>query len=155
MKYEEISPPPLETKWMHRFMQIAKEVAAWSKDPSTKVGAVLVSRNKQILSTGYNGFPANIEDKEEWYNDRSIKYDLTVHAELNTILNAAKNGVNIKDSILFVTSLPVCKDCAKHVAQAGISAVVKEDIPVDLRWKESNAIAEKIFSLSGIPIYKI
>lgn len=130
-------------------------VSKWSKDPSTQVGAVIVSPDKQILSTGYNGFPQNIEDKPEWYADRELKYRLIIHAEMNAILNAAKNGVNIKDSWLFVTSLPVCSNCAKHVAQAGIAAVVRQDIPIDPRWSQSNTEAEQTFMAAQIPIYKI
>lgn len=136
-------------------MEIAVCTSQWSKDPSTKVGAVIVSPDKQILSTGYNGFPANIEDKPEWYDDREMKYSLIIHAEMNAILNAAKNGINIKDAWLFVTSLPVCANCAKHVCQAGIGAVVRQDNIIDPRWADSSKAADTIFGLAKIPIYKI
>ena len=52
----------LDTKWKKRFLKLSKEIAEWSKDPSTKVGALIISEDKNIISTGYNGFPRGIED---------------------------------------------------------------------------------------------
>ena len=142
--------------WQLRFLELAEQISFWSKDPSTKVGAVIVSADRQILSTGYNGFPQRIKDSDEFLNDRDMKYPLMVHAELNAILNAAKNGVNINNAWLFVSGLPVCDNCAKHVAQSGITMIVQRELgPMQNRWKESTEMAETIFKLSNIPIIKL
>jgi dCMP deaminase len=109
-------------KWDERFIRIAREVAGWSKDPGTKVGAVLVS-DRRIIATGYNGFPHNISDSFERYADREIKLAYTVHAEVNAILNAAKSGATTDSSTLYVT-FPPCVNCSSAVIQAGITRVV-------------------------------
>lgn len=91
-----------------------------SRDPSTKVGAVIIRPDKTIASTGYNGFPASMEDKFVWWNNRSEKYDRVIHAEMNAILNSKES---VKGMVLYCTH-PPCKDCAKHIAAAGIVRVV-------------------------------
>jgi len=113
---------PTLNKWDERFIRIAKEVAGWSKDPGTKVGAVLVS-DRRIIATGYNGFPHGISDSFERYADRNVKIAYTVHAEVNAILNAAKNGSQTANSTLYVT-FPPCVSCATSVIQAGVTRVV-------------------------------
>ena len=109
-------------KWDERFIRIAREVAGWSKDPGTKVGAVLVS-DRRIIATGYNGFPQNISDSFERYADREIKLAYTVHAEVNAILNAAKSGATTDSSTLYVT-FPPCVNCSSAVIQAGVTRVI-------------------------------
>lgn len=109
-------------KWMNYFFKIASVVSEQSKDPSTKVGAVIVTQDKQIVSTGYNGFPVNIDDSEERYNDRPTKLKYVVHAEANAITRAAKQGIKLDGCTMFVT-LPPCMNCAKLIIQSGISKV--------------------------------
>lgn len=75
-----------QLKWDRHFIRIAREVASISKDPSTKVGVVLV-KNRRIIGTGYNGFPEGIADTPERLNDRPTKYKLMLHAEENAIAN--------------------------------------------------------------------
>lgn len=111
-------------------------MASWSKDPGTTVGAVLVS-DKRIIATGYNGFPQGISDHFERYGDRALKLAYTVHAEVNAILNAAKNGAKTNGSTLYVT-FPPCVSCSTSVIQAGISRVVCPDLSTaPSRWLES------------------
>ena len=74
-------------KWDYRFIKLAKEIASWSKDPSTQVGAIAVNE-KRIIATGYNGFPEGIEDDEERLKNREIKLTYMIHAEKNLIYNA-------------------------------------------------------------------
>lgn len=136
-------------------MRIAREVAGWSKDPGTKVGAVAVSWDRRILSTGYNGLPQGLEDTPERLGDRPYKLAHTVHAELNCILNAARNGVSLKDSLMFVHGLPVCSSCALHVAQAGVRAVVMCVPSAKPDWEESWTRSEKIFREVGVETYTI
>jgi len=123
-------------KWDKRFMRIAREVSSWSKDPSTKVGAVIVNQDRNIISTGYNGFPRGIEDSIDRLEDREEKYPRIVHGEMNALLNALYNGVSVKGATIYVWGLPVCSECTKSIIQAGISRVVITDIK-DTKWKES------------------
>ena len=141
-------PRPLD-KWDNRFVRIALEVSSWSKDPGTKVGAVLVS-DRRILATGYNGFPTNISDSLERYNDREVKLSLTVHAEVNAILNAAKNGASTDSSTLYVT-FPPCVSCATAVIQAGITRVICPDLSsAPVRWIESFTKGQNLLKEAGL-----
>lgn len=129
-----------DDKWLKRYLRLAREVSSWSKDPSTKVGAVAVTADGVVLSLGYNGFPRGVEDTLERMDDRKFKLDHVVHAEENCILNAARNGVSLKESILYVYGLPICHRCATSVIQSGVRRVVfAADPPKDLRdeWRVS------------------
>lgn len=111
-------------KWDTRFMRLAREISTWSRDPSSKIGAVIVNDDHRILATGYNGFPRGIADNDTRLNDREVKYSLIVHAEMNALMNALYSGVSVKGATLYVYGLPVCDNCTKSVIQAGISRVV-------------------------------
>ena len=136
-------------KWDMRFMTIAKEISEWSKDPSRKIGAVIVGKNKQIISQGYNGFPRGIEDKDSRLNDRQTKYQYIIHAEMNAIYNALYNGSSVQNSTIYVHGLSVCHECAKAICQVGISRVVMDTKP-DERWSDSCRLALEIFNECGI-----
>lgn len=112
------------TKWDFHWIDVAKLTARMSKDPSTKVGAV-IAKDKRMLGAGFNGFPPQIEDNREWLNDRPTKYKLVIHAEMNAILEAYKNGhhYEIPGSTLYVTLAP-CADCAKIITAVGIKRVI-------------------------------
>ena len=144
-------------KWHIRFLKIAKEISTWSKDPSSKIGAVIVNDDRRILATGYNGFPRGIEDSDERLNDREEKYPRIIHAELNALMNALYNGVSVKDATLYVYGLPICSDCTKSVIQSGIKHVVLS--PPELapeKWRESwSKVSEPMFKEAGIEITKI
>ncbi|MEB3214568.1 MAG: dCMP deaminase family protein [Leptolyngbyaceae bacterium] len=108
--------------WDCFFLELAEFVATKrSKDPSTKVGAVIADANHRIVSMGYNGFPRGVRDDACLYADREKKYQRVVHAELNAILNA---GRSVDGCTLYVWPLFTCNDCAKIVIQAGIKRVV-------------------------------
>jgi deoxycytidylate deaminase len=79
-------------KWDRRFLELAKQVSTWSKDPSTQVGAVLVNYLDQVVGMGYNGFPRGVEDSEERLNNRELKYQIVVHAEVNAVIQAGKEA---------------------------------------------------------------
>lgn len=111
-----------ELKWDYRFMDIAQQVSTWSKDPSTKVGAVLV-RDRRILATGYNGFPRGIADDERLH-DREKKYQLIVHAEMNVLMNAVEGGISTKGADLYVYGLPPCTECTKNMLQTGLATII-------------------------------
>ena len=139
----------INKKWIKRYMQLADQVSSWSKDPSTKVGAVIVGDKGQIISQGYNGFPRGVKDSETRYNDRPLKYKLVVHAEMNAILNALYNSASVKGCALFVHNLPVCNECAKAIIQSGIKKVYM-DTEINERWQESWEITRKMFAEAGI-----
>ena len=137
--------------WDKRFIDIANIVATWSKDPGTKVGAVLVSE-RRIIATGYNGFPQGISDRLDRYEDRETKLALTVHAEVNAIINAAKNGAKTENTTLYVT-FPPCVSCTTAVIQAGVTRVVRPDLSTaPKRWIESFSAGRKLMFEAGIKI---
>lgn len=142
---------PHLSKWDTRFLRIAEEVRLWSKDPGTKVGCVLVN-DRRILSTGYNGFPTSISDDLERYIDRDFKLSITVHAEKNAILNAAKNGTKVEGSTLYVT-FPPCSQCASAVIQAGVAQVVCPDpATAPERWRSNFIAANNLFYEAGVKV---
>ncbi len=136
---------PPSNDWDRRFLQLAAHVAGWSKDPSTKVGAVIAD-GKQEVSLGYNGFPSRTPDNPETLADRLTKYPLIVHAEMNAILKARRS---VEGLTLYVTLSP-CSECAKLVAAAGIARVVtfKSDYANGL--KDSIEKAKDIFRINNI-----
>lgn len=101
------------------YMNLANLTAGQSKDPRRQVGAVLVSPDGRTFSTGYNGFPIGISDTPDRLNDKAIKNDLMVHAELNAILNCPTRPAGWS---IYVTRHP-CHECAKAIIQAGIKHV--------------------------------
>ena len=109
--------------WDEYFMGIAMLAARRSKDPSTQVGACIVSKDNIIISTGYNGMPQGCSDDEfPWGREgEETKYPYVVHAELNAILNA--NGRDLRGSRIFVALFP-CNECAKAIIQSGIREVI-------------------------------
>lgn len=141
----------LDTKWKKRFLKLSKEISEWSKDPSTKVGALIISEDKNIISTGYNGFPRDIEDTEERLNNRELKYKFVLHAEMNCILNALYNGRSVKDCILFVHGLPPCSECTKSIIQAGIKKVITDSKATD-NWKESLKLSLEMLKEANVEI---
>ena len=137
--------------WTKRYINIAKEIASWSKDPRTQVGAVIVGDKGQILSQGYNGFPRGIDDSDERLNDRPTKLKLVVHAEMNCIYNASFSGVSLQNSTLYVYGLPVCSECAKGVIQVGVKKVYMcHPVPIDDRWSESAKETFEMFKEAGV-----
>ena len=144
-----------KSTWDDRYMAIAKEVAQWSKDPNTKVGAVVVGDNGQILSQGYNGFPRGIHDTPERLNDRETKYKFVVHAEMNVIYNATYNGVSLDGASLYVYGLPVCNECCKGIIQVGIKKVYVSNECISIRphWYESWKETLDMFNECGIEVF--
>lgn len=133
-------------------MRVAQEISSWSKDPSKQIGAVAVNSDRRILATGYNGFPKGIEDIPARYEDRTIKYDLVVHAEMNCIYNATFSGISLKDSTMYVWGLPVCHDCAKGIIQVGINRIVIGMLDSPQKWLDSFEKSRRMFDEADIAI---
>lgn len=131
-------------KWDDRFIDLAKVVGSWSKDPGTKVGAVIVRPDRTIASVGYNGFPRGVEDK---YRSREDKLLRTVHAEANAILTCNESLVGYH---LYVSPLCPCANCAALIIQSGIQYVVAEMPVVKAEWKKSFEAAEEMFKQAGV-----
>lgn len=132
------------SKWDKRFLRLAAHVAQWSKDPSTKVGAVIVNPNRIVVGLGYNGFPRGVHDLPSRLNDRQEKYALMIHAEVNAILNA---NANVAGCTLYTWPLAPCSDCSVFIAQAGIKRVVAPEPSDDIimRWGDSLLTSERCF----------
>jgi len=147
----------MSDKWNKRFIDLAKEIGNWSKDPSTQVGAVAVDpKRKKILATGYNGFPRGIIDSEERLNTRELKYRYTVHGEMNCIYNAALNGTSLDGSDMYVYGLPVCSECAKGIIQIGVKRVFAcYPETVSQKWAESGALTSEMFNETGVEYYQL
>ena len=134
------------TDWDERFLQLAQHIAQRSKDPSTKVGAVIVRPNRTIASVGYNGFPRGVNDDER-LNDRPYKYAMTVHAEANAILSANER---LDGCTLYVTPLSPCSSCASILIQSGIKRVVAYMPHQPEHWADSFAIARTMLDEAGV-----
>ena len=133
-----------------RYMRLAREFSTWSKDPSTRLGAVAISQEgKIVLSQGYNGFPRGIKDDHRLYI-RAVKYQYVVHAEMNVIYNAYDNGIQLKDATLYVFGLPVCLDCANALIRVKFKRIVICDIKNDERWNKSFQVTINKFKEAGI-----
>lgn len=143
------------SNWDRRFLELAEHIATWSKDPSTKVGAVLVGPNNLVIGMGYNGFPRGVVDSEERLNDRETKYAMVVHAEANAILMA---GTKAAGATLYVWPTfimpPICNECCKLVIQSGIKEVVgyKPDPTNERvkRWIKSIEISQTMCREAGV-----
>lgn len=138
-------------KWHRRFLKLAEHIASWSKDPSSKIGAVIVDKNNRIISTGYNGFPRGVKDDER-LKDRETKYKIVLHAEENAIIFSKRD---LSDCVLYVSGLPPCSHCASLIIQSGIKDVYYWNDPIPERWKESMALTFDNFAQSGVILHKI
>jgi len=139
--------------WNKRFMDLSVHVSSWSKDQSTQVGAVIVDDKKTILSIGYNGFPRGCDDEKKERHERPAKYLYTEHAERNAIYNAARNGIKLDETTLYVSSLFPCVDCARAIIQSGIKKIVatKPDLEHE-NWGESFRVSLELFRESDVEI---
>lgn len=132
----------------------------FSKDPSTKVGALFMyPGTMQILSMGYNGMPRGVDESVSSKWERPLKYKLIEHAERNAIYNAAQSGIPLKDSICVASMCP-CSDCARGVIQSGCKMVITRDIveferenpEITSRWKPEWDVSVGMMKEAGIKI---
>ena len=136
------------TKWAIRFLQMAELVASWSKDPSTRVGAV-ITENNRIVSLGFNGYPHGISDSAETDN-REMKLLKTLHAEENAILHAKRD---LSSGEIWVTHFP-CPNCAAKIIQTGLRAVHSPKPNDDFlsRWGDKIKVSEDMFEQAGVKV---
>ena len=134
-------------KWDLRFLEMARNAANWSKDPSTKVGAIIVDDDKRVISVGYNGFPKGVRDDER-LDDRQEKYKIIVHAERNALLFA---NTNVKNCHIYTYPFLPCSVCAGMIIQAGIKRVVSVKNN-NLRWQQDFKVSRKMFQEAEIHV---
>lgn len=127
-----IDIPQHVESWDEYFMWMATVASIKSKDPKCCVGAVIVSADHVLLSTGFNGLPRGVYDDSHILENADEKLKIICHAEQNAILNAARMGVGLKGSSIFVTKFP-CLPCCSHIIQAGINRIYTHD---DRYWDD-------------------
>ena len=134
--------------WDAWFIGLAKYVSTASKDPSTKVGSVIVDEDRRVVSLGYNGFPRGIEDSEDRLNNRDVKYKIVIHSERNSLLFARGS---VKNCIIYTYPMMPCAVCASMIIQAGIKKVVapKSDNP---RWQKDIELSLLLFKEAGVEV---
>lgn len=143
---------PNSIKWDRRFLEHARAVAKWSKDPSTKVGAIIVDKDRRIISQGYNGFPQGVGDAQARLDEREKKYQYTVHAEMNAMLFAQRD---LTETILYTWPFGPCANCAGAIIQSKIQVIISL-LPTpefEERWGQSFEIANMMFVESGKTVF--
>lgn len=127
-------------EWIQYFLGIAEQVKLKSKDQSTQIGAIIVGKDKEIRSTGYNSFPRGLDDSKPERQERPEKYFWFEHAERNAIYNAARMGTPIDGTTIYLTSGPPCADCARAIINSGIRKVYCKSVCTTKnkeKWQES------------------
>lgn len=138
-------------KWDKRFMDMATLVSMWSKDPSTKCGAVIIDPMNRIVSVGYNGFPRGCDDSEEKYKDRDTKLLRILHAERNAILFTQRD---LTGCTIYVHPLPPCAHCTGIIIQVGITRVVTREPTVEQyeNWGDHLEESRRMLEEAGVEI---
>lgn len=150
-------------KWDKHFLEMALHHSRLSKDPSTKVGAVIVGPDRELLSAGFNGFPRGIVDDPLRLGDREIKLKLVVHAEMNAALAAARVGMRIKGCTMYLAATddsgmvwggPPCTRCTVEIIQTGIIEIVSyPPKAIPSRWHEDLTLSRALLCEAGV-IYR-
>ena len=144
-----LKAPRTPKNWDQRFLHAARMFAGWSKDPSTKVGA------RRILVQGYNGLPSGITDSDSRLKNRDTRLAMTVHAEMNCVSFAARNGVCLAGATMYVWPLMTCSQCAAVLIQADIAQIIVPDFVEPYRWQESFDKAREMCVEAGIAVHRI
>jgi dCMP deaminase len=149
-----MSEYPLNSERLETWaIDMAKHVAKLSKDPSTKVGAILFDHKRRFVSAGYNGLPRGVQDTPERLADRDTKYKMIRHAEANAIAFATAS----LDGATLVVTHPCCAQCAGAAIQAGIAHVVwPSPEPAFLgRWGADLRLVLEMFQEAGVEIHEV
>ena len=115
-----------QREWDEYFMKIAETVAEKSKDPSSKMGCVIVDKNKRVISQGYNGMVQGADESKMTLSERPMKYYFAVHSEMNALIFAYQN----LEGCTIYNRVATCENCLKHCLQAGIKRFVYKDLRV-------------------------
>lgn len=141
----------MSKKWNIRFLEHARVVASWSKDPSTKVGAVITDQFNRVISIGYNGFARGCDDSPEVYANRERKYLRTVHAEINAILFAKRDLTGCR---LYTWPFQPCSRCAAMIINSDIKEIYAPPTPKEIseRWGPDLEEANNQFREAGVKL---
>ncbi len=147
----------MSQSWDRWYLDLARFTAGKSKDPSTKVGCVIVGETNEVRSLGYNGFPRGVNDDIASRWERPAKYKYCEHSERNAIYNCARSGVSTMAATLYLASYPAklgpCDECCRGIIQSGIARVVYEVPAGDIeRWKEACAVGEEMLREAGVQV---
>jgi dCMP deaminase len=136
-------------KWDTRFLGLAAHISAWSKDPSSQVGAVITDGNR-IVSLGYNGFATGVEDRQERLDQREVKLNLTIHAEENAMIFAKRD---LSGCTVYVTH-PPCPRCASKLIQEEFKRVVYIAPSEDFlsRWADDLKLSSEMYREAGVQV---
>lgn len=141
-------------RWVQYFRELAHTVKKKSKDENTQIGAVIVGKDKEIVSTGYNSFPRGIRDDIKERQQRPEKYFWFEHAERNAIYNAARIGVSTKGTTMYLSCGVPCADCARGIINAGIVRIFceRQDVTKGIKWADSAERSWDMFEEAGVKV---
>ena len=141
-------------RWVQYFQELAHTIKKKSKDKNTQIGVVIVGKDKEIISTGYNSFPRGINDEVLKRQERPEKYYWFEHAERNAIYNAARIGVSTKGSTMYLSCGVPCADCTRAIINAGITRIFVErnDVTKGPQWAESQERSWMMFDEAGVKV---
>jgi dCMP deaminase len=150
----------MSLRWDKRFLQLALDYAHMSKDPSTRVGAIIVGPDRELRSAGFNGLPRNIVDLPSRLHNRETKLKLMVHGEMNAVLAAARVGIPLKGCTMYMAATnPLnevwggvpCTRCSVEIIQTGIVRIVSWSIKTaPSRWHDDLTFAKQLLLEAGI-----
>ena len=142
-------------RWVEYFRNLAHNVKLKSKDINTQIGAVIVGKDKEIVSTGYNSFPRGIDDTKKQRQEKPEKYFFFEHAERNAIYNAARIGVSTKGTTMYLSCGVPCADCARGIINAGIVRIFCEkggSASRGPKWEESAERSWEMFDEANVKV---
>jgi dCMP deaminase len=144
----------MDDLWYAEALTLSYAEASLSQDPSTQLGAVLLSPDRLIIGVGNNHFPTGTSD-EFWHGPKEAKYERVAHAELSAILDASKKGFSTKGSTL-VCPWASCSNCAKYMVEAGVSTLVRHiETDPHSAWTDSIAVGDEIMRSGGVHIIEV
>jgi len=144
----------MNMRWVEYFRTLAHTVKLKSKDVNTQIGAVIVGKDKEIVSTGYNSFPRGINDNISSRQERPEKYFWFEHGERNAIYNAARIGVSTKGTTMYLSCGVPCADCARGIINAGIVRIFceKGGGAKGPKWFESSERSWEMLEEAGVKV---
>jgi len=142
-------------RWVEYFRKLAHTVKLKSKDKNTQIGAIIVGKDKEIISTGYNSFPRGINDGIPSRQERPEKYFWFEHAERNAIYNAARIGVSTDGTTMYLNCGIPCADCTRGIINAGIVRIFcerGEHGAKGIKWEESAERSWDMLEEAGVEV---
>lgn len=138
-----------QDKWDRRFFKLAEHISLWSKDPSTKCGAVITDQYNRVISLGFNGYPRSIKDHD--LDNREVKYLKVLHAEQNCLIFANRN---LSGCTIYTYPFAPCSQCMAAIIQSGITTIITKKASQELqeRWGISNSVGFEMVEQAGITI---